>query len=107
LEVFLDSGSPPQDRKEKLRQLNYGAYELLGEPFWQIWFAGMDERLKAYRLVDRDQAFFGILSSETARFESATRLHDEIMKHVNHIFESLMSKVENDPPSRTASRRGG
>ena len=29
LDVFLDSGSPPQDREEKLRKLGHGACELL------------------------------------------------------------------------------
>jgi len=54
----VDSGSPPQDREEKLRKLRHEACELLEKALNEIWFIGMGMRPKSCSVLDRDQAFF-------------------------------------------------
>jgi len=97
LDVFLDSGSPPQDREEKLRKLRPEACELLEKALDEIRFIGMGMRLKSYSVLDRDGAFFETSLSDDSPWEALAALHEDLLRRLNGIFEPLMRKVENDP----------
>ena len=97
LGVFLDSGSPPENREEKLRKLRREACELLDKALNEIWFIGMDMRLKSYGVLDRDGAFFETFLFDGSPWETLAALHEELLRCLNVIFEPLMRKVQNDP----------